>query len=165
MSRDGSVAPKERINIRYVPATGDASEEIELPLSTLVVGDFTGRDDETPIEDRDPVNIDKDNFNSVLNAYSPNVKVNVANRLSNEEGAQLGVDLTFNNMKDFSPESVARKVPELNSLLELREALVALKGPLGNVPAFRKKIAQVLESEEARNQLLAELNVNSSEAE
>lgn len=165
MSRDGSVAPKERINIRYVPATGDASEEIELPLSTLVVGDFTGRDDETPIEDRDPVSIDNDNFNSVLNAHSPNVKVNVANRLSDEEGAQLGVDLTFNNMKDFSPESVARKVPELNSLLELREALVALKGPLGNVPAFRKKIAQVLESEDARNQLLAELNVNSSEAE
>ena len=26
MSRDGSVAPKERINIRYVPATGDTQE-------------------------------------------------------------------------------------------------------------------------------------------
>lgn len=165
MSKDGSVAPKERINIRYVPATGDASEEIELPLSTLVVGDFTGRGDETPIEDRAPVSIDKDNFNSVLKAYAPNVKVNVANRLSGEEGAKLGVDLTFNDIKDFSPEAVARKVPELNSLLDLREALVALKGPLGNVPAFRKKIAQVLESEEARSQLLTELNVNTPEVE
>ncbi|MDF4917255.1 type VI secretion system contractile sheath small subunit, partial [Vibrio parahaemolyticus] len=28
MSRDGSVAPKERINIRYVPATGDTQEDV-----------------------------------------------------------------------------------------------------------------------------------------
>ncbi len=129
MSRDGSVAPKERINIRYVPATGDAQEDVELPLSMMVVGDFSARSDETPIEDRTPINIDKDNFNEVLEGYAPNVKVNVDNRLSEEEGAQLGVDLTFKNMSDFSPEAIAKKVPELNSLLELREALVALKGP------------------------------------
>lgn len=159
MSRDGSVAPKERINIRYVPATGDAQEDVELPLSMMVVGDFSARSDETPIEDRTPINIDKDNFNEVLEGYAPNVKVNVDNRLSEEEGAQLGVDLTFKNMSDFSPEAIAKKVPELNSLLELREALVALKGPLGNVPAFRKKIASVLQDEEARNKLLAELSI------
>ncbi|PKF50034.1 type VI secretion system contractile sheath small subunit [Enterovibrio nigricans] len=159
MSRDGSVAPKERINIRYVPATGDAQEEVELPLNMMVVGDFSSRADETPIEDRTPISIDKDNFNEVMEGYAPNIKVNVANRLSDEEGAQMAVDLTFKNMKDFSPESVAKSVPELNSLLELREALVALKGPLGNVPAFRKKIASVLQDEEARKKLLEELNV------
>ena len=159
MSRDGSVAPKERINIRYVPATGDVQEDVELPLSMMVVGDFTARADETPIEDRTPINIDKDNFNDVLEGYSPNVKVNVDNKLSGEEGAQLGVDLTFNSMKDFSPEAIAKSVPELSGLLELREALVALKGPLGNVPAFRKKIAAVLQDEDARQKLLEELNL------
>ncbi|MBB1314162.1 MULTISPECIES: type VI secretion system contractile sheath small subunit [Aliivibrio] len=160
MSRDGSVAPKERINIRYVPATGDVQEDVELPLSMMVVGDFTARADETPIEDRTPINIDKDNFNDVLEGYSPNVKVNVDNKLSGEEGAQLGVDLTFNSMKDFSPEAIAKSVPELSGLLELREALVALKGPLGNVPAFRKKIAAVLQDEDARQKLLEELNLS-----
>ena len=159
MSRDGSVAPKERINIRYVPATGDVQEDVELPLSMMIVGDFTARADETPIEDRTPINIDKDNFNDVLEGYSPNVKVNVSNELSGEEGAQLGIDLTFNSMKDFSPEAIAKSVPELNGLLELREALVALKGPLGNVPAFRKKIAAVLQDEDARQKLLEELNL------
>ncbi|GLR73196.1 type VI secretion system contractile sheath small subunit [Aliivibrio sifiae] len=165
MSRDGSVAPKERINIRYVPATGDVQEDVELPLSMMVVGDFTARADETPIEDRTPINIDKDNFNDVLEGYSPNVKVNVSNELSGEEGAQLGVDLTFNSMKDFSPEAIAKSVPELNGLLELREALVALKGPLGNVPAFRKKIAAVLQDEEARQKLLEELNLGADKEE
>lgn len=165
MSRDGSVAPKERINIRYVPATGDVQEDVELPLSMMVVGDFTARADETPIEDRTPINIDKDNFNDVLEGYSPNVKVNVSNELSGEEGAQLGVDLTFNSMKDFSPEAIAKSVPELNGLLELREALVALKGPLGNVPAFRKKIAAVLQDEDARQKLLEELNLGADKEE
>ena len=36
----GSVAPKERINIRYVPATGDEQAEVELPHKMLVMGDF-----------------------------------------------------------------------------------------------------------------------------
>ena len=163
MSRDGSVAPKERINIRYVPATGDVSEGVELPLSMMVLGDFSARADETPIEERTPINIDKDNFNDVLAGYSPNIKVNVENRLSGEEGAQMGVELTFNSMKDFSPESLAENVPELKSLLDLREALVALKGPLGNVPSFRKKIASILQDESSRKLLLDELNIDKTE--
>ncbi|NMS58303.1 type VI secretion system contractile sheath small subunit, partial [Vibrio parahaemolyticus] len=56
-----------------------------------------------------------------------------------------------------------KSVPELNSLLELREALVALKGPLGNVPAFRKKIASVLQDEEARKKLLDELSIGNDQ--
>ncbi|HKT99965.1 MAG TPA: type VI secretion system contractile sheath small subunit, partial [Paraburkholderia sp.] len=41
MASDGSVAPKERVNIVYRPATGDAKAEVELPLKLLVLGDFT----------------------------------------------------------------------------------------------------------------------------
>ncbi|MDY6816409.1 MAG: type VI secretion system contractile sheath small subunit, partial [Pseudomonadota bacterium] len=51
-SKDSSVAPKERINIKYVPATGDHQAETELPLKMFVVGDFKGHAEETPIEDR-----------------------------------------------------------------------------------------------------------------
>jgi len=165
MSRDGSVAPKERINIRYVPATGDQQEDVELPLNLLVVGDFTARQSETPIEERTPINIDKDNFNEVLEGFSPKVQASVENKLVEEEGAKLSVELDFTNLKDFSPESVVKSVPELNSLLELREALVSLKGPLGNVPAFRKKIAALLQDEEARNKLLKELNLDQGKEE
>lgn len=165
MSRDGSVAPKERINIRYVPATGDQQEDVELPLNLLIVGDFTARQSETPIEERTPINIDKDNFNEVLEGFSPKVQASVENKLVEEEGAKLSVELDFTNLKDFSPESVVKSVPELNSLLELREALVSLKGPLGNVPAFRKKIAALLQDEEARNKLLKELNLDQGKEE
>jgi type VI secretion system protein ImpB len=68
MAKEGSVAPKERVNIIYRPATGDQKEEIELPLKVLVMGDFTLQKDSRSVEDRHPVNIDKDNFNDVLGA-------------------------------------------------------------------------------------------------
>ena len=47
----------------------------------------------------------------------------------------------------------------LGKLLELREALVALKGPLGNIPAFRNRLQDLLSSDEAREQLLKELDL------
>ncbi|MGP5468951.1 type VI secretion system contractile sheath small subunit, partial [Pseudomonas helleri] len=62
----GSVAPKERINIKYIPATGDQQAEVELPLKLLITGDFKGHGEESALEDRQPVRIDKDNFNDVL---------------------------------------------------------------------------------------------------
>ena len=159
MPKDSSVAPKERVNIVYRPATGDATEEVELPLKILVMGDYTLKEDETPVEDRKPVNIDKDNFNDVLGAQNVGLEAVVDNTLSDEEDAKLNVNLDFKTMRDFEPDAIIRKVPELNSLLGLREALKALKGPLGNVPEFRKKIQELVTDEGARERLLKELGI------
>ncbi|HGX3311238.1 TPA: type VI secretion system contractile sheath small subunit [Pseudomonas aeruginosa] len=155
--KKGSVAPKERINITYVPATNGEQEEVELPLRLLVTGDFLGREEETALEDRIPVRIDKDNFNNVMAEKNLGLKDNIPNVLSEGADDTLHVDLKFRSIDDFSPDAVARQIPELNKLLELREALVALKGPLGNVPAFRKQLQTMLGDESARSKLAKEL--------
>jgi type VI secretion system protein ImpB len=163
MANDQSVAPKERVNITYKPATGDRQAEVELPLKMLFVGDYTGHADERPLEDRKPVNIDKDNFQQVLAEHNLGVDLTVPNTLTGEKGAELAVKLKFKKLSDFGPDAVAEQIPEIRTLVELRAALTALKGPLGNVPAFRKKIQAVLGDSAARERLLAELGVDKGE--
>jgi type VI secretion system protein ImpB len=158
MAKDGSVAPRERVNIVYKPATGGASEEKELPLKLLVMGDFTLGQDDTPLENRKPLNIDKDNFNDVMKNQNINININVKNTLSGKDGEELSANLKFKTLKDFDPDAVARQVPELNKMLELREALAALKGPMGNFPAFRKKIQSIISDEATREKILGEIS-------
>ena len=159
MAKEGSVAPKERVNIVYRPATGDAKEEIELPLKLLVVGDFTSSPDDRMVEEREPINIDKDNFNEVLKAQNLGLDLTVPNKLSDDPDAELNVSVKFESIKDFEPEAIAKNTPELNKLLELREALNSLKGPMSNRPEFRKKIQELIKDEAAREQLLKELKI------
>jgi len=163
MASEGSVAPKERVNIKYSPATGGAQEEVELPLKMLMMGDYTLRNDDTPLEERAPINVDKENFNKVMEGQDLALDILVDNKLSEEEDAELALNLQFKNLKDFDPENIVKQVPELNQMLEMREALTALKGPLGNVPAFRKRLQEALTDEDARNKLLAELQITPDE--
>ena len=90
MGKDGSIAPRERVNIRYKAATGDMQEERELPLKLLFVGDYTLRDDDTPLAERAPVNVDKDNFSKVMKAQKLKLDLNVKNKLeAPKEGDEL----------------------------------------------------------------------------
>ena len=161
MRKEGSVAPKERVNIVYRPATGDAREEVELPLKLMVLGDFTQREDDRSVEDRDPISVDKNNFNDVMKGQGLDMTVSVPNKLVEDDPeAQLAVTLRFENINDFTPDAIVRQVPELARLLELRESLKALKGPLANVPEFRRKVQEMVSDEKARAALLSELNLD-----
>jgi len=164
MGKDSSVAPKERVNIVYRPDTGDQKEEIELPLKMLIMGDFIGRDDDKSLDERKAINIDKDNFNDVMEGQGLSVEMSVPNHLSDvkegEEREDLSTTLTFKNMRDFEPDTIAKEVPELKKLLDLRDALTALKGPLGNVPEFRKLIQTLVKDDATRDTLMNELKLN-----
>ncbi|MBI5867778.1 MAG: type VI secretion system contractile sheath small subunit [candidate division Zixibacteria bacterium] len=161
MAQEGSVAPRERVNIVYQPSTG-VDAEVELPLKMVVLGDFTQRGDDTPLEERKPINIDKDNFNEVMKGLKLSAEMSVKNALGEDENAQMPVKLNFDHVNDFGPEAVVRQVPELSKLLQLRTALTALKGPLGNVPGFRKKIMEIMGNDAAREKLLKELGIGTT---
>lgn len=157
--KDSTVAPKERVNIVYKAQVGDAQEETELPLKILMVGDYTGRPDDTPLEDRKPVAINKENFDEVIAKQDLRADVCVPDKLSGQKDGTLNLNLQFKKLDDFGPEGIVAQVPELRALLELRGALTALKGPLGNVPAFRKKIQSLLGDAETRKRLMKELGI------
>lgn len=160
MAKESSVAPKERINITFKPATGGAQEEIELPLKLLVVGDYIQRFDGRKLEDRKPIAIDKMTFDEVLSKQGLELALNVPNRLHSEDSTdELAIALRVSAMKDFNPASLVEQIPELKKLMELRDALVALKGPLGNAPSFRKAIEGVLADDVSRARILSELDL------
>jgi type VI secretion system protein ImpB len=163
MSKETSVAPKERVNIVYQPATGNAQEQVELPLKILMMGDFTGKPDDRPLEERAPINVDKDNFTDVMAQQNLQVTMSVPDKLSQEEGASLPVTLQFRSLADFTPENVVHQVPELEKLLRLRSALQALKGPLGNIPAFRRRLQDLLSDADSRQTLMKELGMKDGE--
>jgi type VI secretion system protein ImpB len=163
MSKEGSVAPKERVNITYKPAIGNAKEEVELPLKLLMLGDYTQRADPRPLEDRKPINIDKDNFQKVMAEQKLGLAFTVKDKLSENEDNELHVNLKFRRLSDLEPEAIATQVPELKKLLDLRAALTALKGPIGNEKAFRNKIQQILGDPGQRNKLINELGLKKEE--
>ncbi len=71
----------------------------------------------------------------------------------------MSLNLDFKSMKDFEPDTIIQKIPELKKLMELRDALKALKGPLGNIPEFRKKIQDLVKDDEVKARLLKELGI------
>lgn len=165
MAKDGSVAPKERINITFKPAVSGAQEDVELPLKLLVLGDFFQRPDPRKLEERKPIGIDKHTFDEVLAKQALRLTLSVPNRL--QDGAdleELAIQIRVNAMKDFNPANLVEQIPALQKLMALREALVALKGPLGNTPSFRKAIEQALADGDSRTRVLAELGLDSPEA-
>lgn len=165
MSNDGSVAPKERVNIVYRPASGDQQTDVELPLKVMVVGDFTLHDDAESLEEKKPISVDKDNFNEVLKAQKINLQFNVPNKLmeNGTEDDQLSLNISINSINDFTPDALVEQVPELRQMIELRDALKALKGPLGNLPDFRKRLQEIVSDESIRQRLMAELGDKKSD--
>ena len=122
-----------RVHVTYDVEVGDAIELKELPFVMGVLGDFTGQPTEplARLRDRKFVEVNPDNFDSVLEGMKPHLSFAVENKLSEDASApQLKVDLHFKSLSDFEPENVAKQVKPLKELLDLRTKLSDLRGSL-----------------------------------
>ena len=161
--REGSVAPKERVNICYKPATDGAAEDVELPLRILMVGDFSGQQDARAIEERKPIDINKENFSEVMAAQKLRADIQVPNHIAPESaGAEMNIKLDFKGMSDFRPEGIVAQVDELRQLQELRDALRYLKTSTSNAPNFIRRIQDLMKDPGKRERLLRELGLSES---
>ena len=112
-----------RVQIEYDVELYGAEKKIQLPFVMGVMSDLSGKPaDALPaVADRKFLEIDVDNFDSRMKSMKPRVAFQVPNTLTGD--GNLPVDITFENMDDFSPAAVARKVDGLNKLLEARTQL------------------------------------------
>ncbi len=147
-----------RVKLSYEVEIGDAIEVKDLPFVVGVLGDFTGKqnpDNPLPkLKERAFVDIHAENFDAVMEGMGPNASFLVKNKVTQD--GQFHVDLKFNSMKDFRPESVVEQVPALKELLEARTKLSDLRNKLAGNDKLGDILGDVLANTEQRNQLVRE---------
>ena len=149
-----------RVQITYDVEIGDAIELKELPFVMGVLGDLTGQPEQplAALKDRKFVEINPDNFDTVLKGMQPHLAYSVANKLSDDPNAgQIKVDLKFESLDDFSPENVAKQVGPLKELLDLRTRLSDLRGSLQGNDKLDEALFEAVNNTDSRAKLEAEL--------
>jgi type VI secretion system protein ImpB len=149
-----------RVHVTYDVETGGAIEIKELPFVLGVLGDFSGQPVEPlpRLKDRRLVEVNPDNFDSVMESMKPHLAFSVENKLSEDPSAgQLKVGLDFKSMDDFAPENVAKQVKPLRELLDLRTKLNDLKGALQTNEKLDQVLLDAVTNTEKLNKLRAEL--------
>ena len=151
-----------RVHITYDVETGGAIEKREIPFIVGVMADLSGLPEQPlpPLKDRKFVEIDKDNFDRVLGSMNPRLAFKIDNRLS-EDDTRLGVELRFKSMADFEPAAVAKQVPALRKLLEVRSALHNLRSSLIGNDKLESILQEVLNNHEALQRIEAEAGSHS----
>jgi type VI secretion system protein ImpB len=151
-----------RVQITYDVETGGAIELKELPFVMGVLGDLTGHPEQplAALKDRKFVEINPDNFDSVLKGMQPHLKFKVENKLSDKAG-QIAVDLKFESMDDFSPAKVAEQVGPIKELLDLRTRLSNLRGSLQGNDQLDQALFDAVSNTEELNKLKTELDKKS----
>ena len=151
-----------RVQITYDVEVGDAIEIKELPFVMGVMGDFSGQPTEPQarLKDRKFVEVNPDNFDSVLANMKPHLAFSVENKLSEDPNAgNLKVNLDFKSMDDFSPENVARQVGPLRELLELRDRLRDLRGNLQGNDKLEELLREAVTDKDKLAKLRTEMGV------
>ena len=133
-----------RVQIEYDVELYGSQKKVQLPFVMGVMADLAGKpaDPLPPVGDRKFLEIDIDNFDSRMKAMKPRVAFQVPNTLTGE--GNLSVDLTFENMDDFTPAAIASKVEGLNKLLDARTQLSNLVTYMDGKGGAEELISKVL---------------------
>ena len=134
-----------RVQIEYEVELYGAEKKIQLPFVMGVLSDLSGKPTEplAPVSDRKFLEVDVDNFDSRMKAIRPRAAFSVPNTLTGE--GNISVDISFDNMDDFSPAAVARKVDSLNKLLQARQQLSNLVTYMDGKTGAEELISKVLQ--------------------
>ena len=134
-----------RVQIEYDVELYGAQKKVQLPFVMGVLADLSGKpaDPLAPVGDRKFLEIDTDNFDSRMKAMKPRAAFSVPNTLTGE--GDLKVDITFENMDDFSPAAIANQVDALKKLLDARTQLSNLVTYMDGKGGAEDLLAKVLE--------------------
>lgn len=152
---------KPRVHITYDVETNGVVQEKELPFVMGVMGDYSGDNTENKkaLKDRKFSQIDRDNFNEVMNNIAPQINLKVDNTFEGD-GSEMSVSLDFRNMEDFEPQNIVEKVDPLKKLMETRNKLRDLLTKADRSEDLENLLEEVLSSTDALASLQGELGTD-----
>ena len=155
-----------RVHITYDVEIGDAIEMKEIPFVVGVLADLSGKPDKPlpKMKDRKFVEIDRDNFDKVLEGMKPRLAYRVDNKLTGDD-TKMAVEMRFSSMEDFHPERIADQVDPLRKLVETRRRLSDLLSKLDGNDRLEELLQDVLTSTDKVQQLAKEAGVAKAAAE
>ncbi len=143
-----------RVHITYDVEIGDAIVMKEIPFVVGVMGDLSGKPDGPlpKVKDRKFVEIDRDNFNNVLDGMNPRLAFKVDNKITNDD-SKIAVELKFKSLDDFHPENVANSVGPLKKLVDARRSLSEMLNKLDGNDKLEELLKGVIENTEQLQEL------------
>jgi type VI secretion system protein ImpB len=134
-----------RVHITYDVEIGDAVEKKEIPFVAGVLSDLSGKPEKPlpPLKERKYVEIDRDNFNGVLEGMNPRLSYRVENKIEDDD-TKIGVELKFKHLDDFHPEKIAEQVEPIRKLVEARKKLYNLLGKLDGNDKLEELLQDVI---------------------
>jgi len=150
---------KPRVHITYDVETNGAVSEKELPFVMGVMGDYSGDNTKSKkaLKDRKFSQIDRDNFNEIMEKTAPQVSMKVSNTLE-DDGSEMSVSLDFKNMEDFEPHKIVGQVKPLKKLMETRDKLRDLLSKADRSEELENVLEDILSNTEALAALSSELD-------
>ncbi len=143
-----------RVQITYDVEIGDAIIMKELPFVGGIMADLSGKPEEPlpKVKDRKFVEIDRDNFNDIMDSINPRIVYQVPNRLVDDD-SKLNLELKFNNMDDFNPVNVLQQVKPLKKLFDARQRLTDLLTKLDGNDDLDQLLQDVVSNTESLEEL------------
>lgn len=142
--------PKSRLTITYKTEVNGEPAVVNLPLRLMVLGDFStgsSKDRKLDLEDRKLRSLDGRNTNEVMKDMGISMDVVVPNKISPDEES-MRVKVNFDSMSSFSPEEVAKQIPQIRSLLLLKKLLEEIQSNIANKKEFAALVNNLFSNKE-----------------
>ena len=154
--------PKSRLMIQYDTKVDGVKKKKELPYRTLMMGNVsngTSKEAQLPLQDRNIHSLEN-GVDAVMKAMNIPINLKVANYINPSKSAVIDVDYVLSGMKDFKPDQIAEKVPQIKALLKLRDMLVSFEKDIDNNRHIKDSIDQIFSNEQEINDLKSSLPIS-----
>ena len=152
--------PKSRITLRYKTEVQGKPEDITLPLRLMVTGDLSlggSTDRKLDLDERRMRTLDGTNLDAVMNDMGMSLKFAVSNKVDPENTEEMDVTVPITGMRSFSPDQIAKFVPKLKGILQVKKLLEEVVSNVDNRKEFRKLLNELMSNEEALGKMAEQL--------